>query len=761
VQWVLERFDKAVGDIVEGSSINKITNTWAKTLTDANGNAKIVITASREGDTDLFAYVPAIADKSKHKVWVTKHWVDMLVDFPPNGVDKVGTQHLFSAKVYRASNGLALKGVEVRWTITKNDPAGLFQGFGATSLTAVTTSDAQGMVSVNLQQVNPVVGENLLRIDVMSPEGIKLYSQDVSQKWVAPTLNVTKTGPSSADINSNVAFTIRVRNDGTVSATNVTVTDIIPDGLTFLTSNPFATATGQLVAWSLGTIAAGQSVDIVVNFRGVKNGQWVNRATVNSAEGMKGEATATISITGDAKLGITKKGPATVAKGDVLRYTIDVSNTGKIATVNTIVTDTIPEGVTYIQSYPWAAIISGNTASWDLLSIPAGESRSIWVEFSVVASSGTIKNTARVTATGTAPAEASAVTEIKKSGVSVTKTGPGNITLDTNAQYTITVRNNGDIPLTNVTVTDTLPLQLQHVSSDPGPILSGSTLSWNVAALNIGDTKVFVVNTRAVAIGTFDNVVNVSSAQGATASARASGVVTFYSIAVTKTGQPNYYLDSPANFTVTVTNTGKNDLNNVNVTDILPAQMAYVSSAPSATVNGKQLSWIIPLLSVGESQKFNVSCKASQLGPFENAVNVTSAQGASASAKLSAAVTYFTGVDLTVRDTVDPVAVGNTTTYEVSVNNQGGSLSIHNVRVTVQIPNLATFVSADGPSAATQSGGSVTFSAVPDVAGGKTVVFKVTVRAANPGPALCRATLVYDEFALPVSSEQGTTFYQP
>jgi uncharacterized repeat protein (TIGR01451 family) len=761
VQWLLNRFPAAVGDIVEGSSINKLDNTFAKTLTDANGNAKIVITATREGDTDVTAFVPAITDASKHKVYATKHWVDMLVDFPPNGVDKVGTQHVFAAKVYRASNGLPLKGVEVRWTTSKNDPASYYQGFGANSTSAVTTTDAMGMVSTTLMQVSPIVGENLLRVDVMSPDGIRLYSKDVSQKWVAPTLNVTKTGPASADINTDFAFTIRVRNDGAVGATNVTATDIIPDGLTYLSSNPTGLVAGQSITWSLGSLAAGQSLDIVANFRGVKNGQWTNRVSVNSAEGMKAEATAAVTITGDAKLGITKTGPATVAKGDVLRYTINVSNTGKVATTNTVVTDAIPEGLTYIQSYPWAATVSGNTASWDLLSIPAGESRSLWVEFNVVASSGTIKNTARVTATGTAPAEASAITEIKKSGVSVTKTGPTNITLDTAAQYTITVRNNGDIALTNVTVTDTLPTQLQHVNSDPGPIVSGATLSWNVPVLNVGDSKVFVVNTRAVAIGTFDNVVNVSSAQGATATARASGNVTSYSVSVTKTGQPNYYLNSPSRFTITVTNTGKNDLNNVNVTDTLPANMTYVSSAPSATVNGKQLNWTIPLLAVGANQQFIVNCTASQIGPFDNAVNVTSAQGATASTKLSAIVTYFTGVDLSNRDTIDPVAVGSTTTYEISVNNQGGILPIHNVKVSMQIPSIGTFVSADGPSTSTVSGGIVTFNAVPELAAGKSLVFKVVVRAANAGPALSRATLVYDEFQLPVSAEQGTTFYQP
>jgi uncharacterized repeat protein (TIGR01451 family) len=759
VQWFLNRFPTAVGDIVEGTAINKIDNTYAKTTTDSTGNAKVVITSTREGDTDITAFVPAITDASKHKVFATKHWVDLLADFPQNGVDKVGTQHVFNVKVYRASTGVPLRNVEVRWTITSNSPAAYFQGFGQVVTTVPVMTDAQGMASVTLLQVAPIVGENLLRVDVVSADGVKLYGKDISQKWVAPTLNVTKTGPATVDINTDFAYTIRVRNDGTVSATNVTLTDIFPEGLTFVSSVPPVIPAGQVLNWNIGGIAAGQTVDVVVKFRGNKTGQWINRANVNSAEGMKGEASAPVTITGEAKLGITKTAPATATKGDVVRYNIVISNTGKVPANNTVVTETLPEGLTYIQAAPWAATIEGNIARFNLLTIPVGESRNMWIEFSVNAASGTIKNTVRVTATDAAPAEASATFEIRKPGISITKTGPAALSLDGAAQYVITVKNNGDVALTNLVVEDTLPVQLQHVTSDPGPILAGASLRWNIPSLNVGDSRVFTVNTKAVAIGTFDNVATVTSSQGVTANAKATSTVTSYGLAVTKTGMATYYLNSQATFNLTVTNTGKSELTNVRVVDTLPTAMAYVSSTPAGTASGSQITWNIATLAAGATQQIAVVCRSAQVGPFENTVAVTSAQGATASARLTGTVTFFTGVDLTNRDTVDPVAVGTNTTYEITVNNQGGVLAVHNLQVSVLLPNLGAFVSAEGPSTFTQSAGTVTFNPVPELAAGKSLVFKVTVRATTAGAAICRATVTYDEFALPVSAEQGTTFY--
>ncbi len=69
VEWILARSNGVVGDIVEVGQdprmrALKMTNTFAISGADRNGEATITITSVREGITHLFAVVPNIKEKS-------------------------------------------------------------------------------------------------------------------------------------------------------------------------------------------------------------------------------------------------------------------------------------------------------------------------------------------------------------------------------------------------------------------------------------------------------------------------------------------------------------------------------------------------------------------------------------------------------------------------------------------------------------------------------------------------------------------------
>ena len=85
----LNRFSEAVGDIVSlgGENPRKVDNYFGRVITDDNGQATLTITATRTGDTDVTAFVPQIVDNDTHKVFAVKHWVDMDVEFPADGVN--------------------------------------------------------------------------------------------------------------------------------------------------------------------------------------------------------------------------------------------------------------------------------------------------------------------------------------------------------------------------------------------------------------------------------------------------------------------------------------------------------------------------------------------------------------------------------------------------------------------------------------------------------------------------------------------------
>ncbi len=645
VQWILPFFPDMVGTIVDASNSIEVSNTRAVARTDSHGQATLTITATRPGDTDVIAYVPGITDASQHKVFATKHWEDIQVTWPVDAINKIGTEHVFEVTVSQV-DGTPLPGIDVRWSITDDDPNARFKSSGTNNEQNAT--DANGKASVTLEQVTAVGGENTVRIEVLGATGSVMFNHDVKKTWQAPALAITKTGPDREELGQTIEYTIVVENTGDETATSLSIVDTFPAGLTYVSSTPSGTQSGSTVTWNTASLAPTKTYTVIVRFKAAQAGTWTDVVRVSSAEGISDEDTATTEIYGEAVLAITKTGPAEVTEGDNAQYTITVTNNGNIDADNTVVTDLIPSCMTYQSSSP-AATVSGSTATWNIGDLAAGTSRvvTITLKASVV---GSCTNTARAVADNASQVAASVVTTIKRElvpDVDITKTGPATIYLRTNGTFFITVENTGETDLTNVVVTDTLPTNL-----------------------------------------------------------------------------------------------------------------TYQSSSPAATVSGRTLTWTIANISVGQTRQISLVCQGNAIGSFTNPASVTTAEGVSASASATGLVVGEPGMTMQLTDTIDPVAVGGQTTYQITVKNQG-EINAHNLKLVVTLPSQVTFVTASGPLVYSVSGNQVTFNGSSTLNAGQTMQFTVGVRAASAGPAVCTSTLTFDEFALPVSVEEGTTIYSP
>jgi uncharacterized repeat protein (TIGR01451 family) len=112
-------------------------------------------------------------------------------------------------------------------------------------------------------------------------------------------------------------------------------------------------------------------------------------------------------------------------------------------------------------------------------------------------------------------------------------------------------------------------------------------------------------------------------------------------------------------------------------------------------------------------------------------------------------------------DSSDPVAVGDTFTYTIKVLNQSESNSLHNMTIVGLLPSEMVFISADGPSAFTVVGQEVRFGALATLTPGQTVEFHIKVKATVAGPAVFNATMHWDEFGESIVNQEGTTVFKP
>ena len=194
---------------------------------------------------------------------------------------------------------------------------------------------------------------------------------------------ISKTGPSSVTPGTTIAYALTVTNHGPHEASGVSVADVTPAGLTFV-SNTGACTTPFPCA--LGTLPAGQSVAIVATFT-VPAGYTtpspiVNIATVSSPatdpNPANNSATVSTLLTPPrADLSISKGRPLRRGLGANLEYAIVVTNHGPSDAPAVTVADPTPVGLTFVSN----AGACTTAFPCSLGAIPAGQTRVIQTQF--------------------------------------------------------------------------------------------------------------------------------------------------------------------------------------------------------------------------------------------------------------------------------------------------------------------------------------------------------------------------------------------
>ena len=114
---------------------------------------------------------------------------------------------------------------------------------------------------------------------------------------------------------------------------------------------------------------------------------------------------------------------------------------------------------------------------------------------------------------------------------------------------------------------------------------------------------------------------------------------------------------------------------------------------------------------------------------------------------------------LEVVDIVDPVEVGDTTVYRITVTNQG-SAPDNDIAVVVNLPGELEFVSAAGVTDARTQGQTVRFAPYRTLNVGQAITWEVTVRATGEGDIRTEFEMTSAQKTVPIRETESTTLYR-
>lgn len=511
-------------------------------------------------------------------------------------------------------------------------------------------------------------------------------------------ITLVKTGVLSGDGNT-ITYSFTVKNTGIVTLSNVTISDTKITGA--IAVNPATLAPGQVgTATAVYTITAIEKAAEQVSNTAIVTGTSPNGFKVNDVSGTnENNNTPTLvilpKITG-VKTVTDANANGIIEAGEVLTYTITMTNNGAVARMGVNVSDPVPVNTSYVTgSASNGGTLSANTLNWGNLTVPANGSLS--VSFKVTATSNlplgltTIANVASIinpAQPGTPiVVETNLPTEGKLESVKTVNDQKGN--KDGIAQanevltYNIQVKNSGGSTLTGIKINDMMPVGLTYVNASAnngGSFTTGSsTLNWTVtllagATINLSfDATVPAdVNNRP----TIKNIAGILSPNGQTLQPEVSiNVDPSSDLVITKellTPAPIKTGDRIA-YKITVVNAGQNKATGVKVTDVIPGSLdapydiVVTKGSTNYTVNSRMLNWLIGDLAWNEMVSVTFKTRVVATGTLVNTATVTGDQPdpVPASNTASSGGADIGGDDLFIPNLFTPNGDGNNDTFEI------------------------------------------------------------------------------------------------
>ena len=494
-------------------------------------------------------------------------------------------------------------------------------------------------------------------------------NKTVSVNVTVPEINPDKTANiSNPNFGDNVTYTVTVTNDGIGDAKDVVVRDVLGEGLKFVsaTGNYTFDEDSRTVTWIVD-LAKGESRTFYVNATVVSYGNVTNSLIV-------GNKTISVNVT------VPEINPDKTANisnpnfGDNVTYTVTVTNDGIGDAKDVVVRDVLGEGLKFVSATGnYTFDEDSRTVTW-IVDLAKGESRTFYVNATVV-SYGNVTNSLIVgNKTISVNVTVPEINPDKTANIS-------NPNFGDNVTYTVTVTNDGIGDAKDVVVRDVLGEGLTFVDATGNYTFDedSRTVTW-IVDLAKGESKVFSVIATVSGYGNVTNSLVVGN--------KTTGVnVTVPEINPDKTvdnGIPNF--GDNVTYTVTVTNDGIGDANNVIITDVLDKGLKFLNATGNFTYDEKTgtITWTVDLAK-GETKTFNVNVTVLGYGVLPNTVAVGN----------KTAVRNITVPEIiTVKEVnSSDIHIGDEITYTITVSNPG-KINATNVVIRDILPEGLKFINA-------------------------------------------------------------------
>ena len=360
-----------------------LTNTATLDYTDVNGNVRPSVSATDQ--TQVPAQPNIVLSKTDGStVTAPNQTLTYTLTFTNTGAGDAYnitlSDNLPASVTYQSCNLGSLSG-------TCSESGGVVTFTLTNPLAAGDSASVSTTVQVNATVTGPTTLTNTATLnytDSANQPRPQVSASDSTQVPAQPTIVLSKTDGSTVTApGQTLTYTLTFTNTGVGDAYNITLSDTLPAGVSYQSCSPACNVSGSTVTFNLGTLAAGASasVSITVQVDTTVTGPTTltNTATLNytdSANQPRPQVSAsdstyvpgptTVDLIKRASLVVDSNSDNLAGPGDVIEYTLVLTNTGPEIALRLNVSDTPDANTTLVvgsvaATPPTAVIVSGNT----------------------------------------------------------------------------------------------------------------------------------------------------------------------------------------------------------------------------------------------------------------------------------------------------------------------------------------------------------------------------------------------------------------
>ena len=298
---------------------------------------------------------------------------------------------------------------------------------------------------------------------------------------VEPKVNLTiikKANVTNATVGDYVNFTITVINHGPSNATDVHIWDELDPAFEFAGATGSYSRAGQRVNWTIDKIVNGTNATLYLTVKLVNNGTVTNVAHVNCSENKTDVPSNDTNVTVNPQVNLTIVKTSAVVNasvGDLVNFTIVVTNNGLSNATGVNVTDVLPYAMAFMDASNrteynvYNRIFANGTGmvTWHIPLIANGTSVTLWILVNLT-TNGTFTNVAFAVSNEnrTNVTNGTNITVEPAVDIAINKTvNVTNVLVNDLVKYTITVTNRGPSNATGVYVIDKLDGRLELISA--------------------------------------------------------------------------------------------------------------------------------------------------------------------------------------------------------------------------------------------------------------------------------------------------------